>query len=81
MGFRYILDVIGVGFATANVTGEIRRPRMAQEREDKEWILSWIRGRAAALPAGRNEDFKEEWPGQRERRNLMRETRAGRGKG
>ncbi|EGI67828.1 hypothetical protein G5I_03554 [Acromyrmex echinatior] len=63
-----IPDVIGVGFAAANVTGEIRRPRMALERGIKNGYCP-----GSDVPSRASEDLEEEWPGRRERRNLTRE--------
>ncbi|KYN07768.1 hypothetical protein ALC62_01279 [Cyphomyrmex costatus] len=63
-----IPDVIGVGFATVNVTGKIRRPRMAQEQGIKNGYCP-----GSDVPSRASEDFEEEWSGRRERRNLTRE--------
>ncbi|KYM77592.1 hypothetical protein ALC53_11933 [Atta colombica] len=55
-----IPDVIGVGFAAANVTGEIRRPRMVLERGIKNGYCP-----GSDVPSRASEDFKEEWSGRR----------------
>jgi hypothetical protein len=75
-----IPGVIGLGFAAANVTGEIRRSPEEETRrrcgEDPEIKNGYCPGSADAVPSWSNAgDFEEEWSERRERRNVTRGRR------